>query len=320
MQTFPIREAADVLGVIPRLIGFHPENSFVFMSVNDDGRALCGRTDVNYNGHPPTGDTFANIAHQVALSTHNNGGSTLFVAVYHDDLDTAVRYLGQVLEALPESLTALAAIATAGGLYRSMLDPDDSPQPVPTTFGEAEAVLAGLNALPSRDALAATLTAAPDTPDLLNAMDDATSAADNMSTSDRAAELVYGTHHAALVHDDATTDKPDPHRLAALAASIPARDFYLATLTPENTKAHAIYWAHVVTLTPISHAAAALGLAGLTGYLSGNGAAALITADQITEHHPDYTLGPLLLDICSGAIPPPMLFNCLTEALEASSA
>lgn len=52
------------------------------------------------------------------------------------------------------------------------------------------------------------------------------------------------------------------------------------------------------------HAAPALALYGLASWIDGNGAAANIASDRLANQHPTYTLGYLLNNILSRALPP----------------
>jgi hypothetical protein len=102
-------------------------------------------------------------------------------------------------------------------------------------------------------------------------------------------------------------DQVDDRRcaeLALLATDVVVRDHAWAMMTRPDAEDHVRLWGRVVARVPPEVSAGALGLLGMAGWISGNGALQNCCAERLEELFPDYTLGQILADLSERAIPP----------------
>jgi hypothetical protein len=118
-----------------------------------------------------------------------------------------------------------------------------------------------------------------------------------------AAARMAGTVRA-VVAGDTDADEATCALLGVLALDLTVRDVAWALMSRDAIHDHLRLWSTVVAHTPDEVASAPLGLLGVAGWISGNGALLNCCIDRLDRTDPDYTLGVLLADISNRALPP----------------
>ena len=320
-----VSSPADVLAVVPHLLGFHPGNSLVVMGVGRPRARvqLAFRYDLP---DPPDAVHAADIAEHAAEVLRHRRLSTVIGVGYGpgalvtpvaDALAAALRQAGLRLHEL---------MRVENGRYWSYLcqNPECCPAegvPFDVRANPAAAAMtvAGLVAYPDRAALAGTV--APVTGAAARSMEQATRRA-----RERAADLIAqasapGTGRPArLLVDEgrrAVREAIDTYRaggrlladepvawLTVVLAHLPVRDDAWARMDAEYRAAHLRLWTDVVRRATPAYLPAPASLLAFTAWQSGEGALANIAIDRALAADPGYSLAQLLRDIMDAGVPP----------------
>ena len=320
-----VSSPADVLAVVPHLLGFHPGKSLVVMGVGRPRARvqLAFRYDLP---DPPDAVHAADIAEHAAEVLRHRRISTVIGVGYGpgtlvtpvaDALAAALRQAGLRLHEL---------MRVENGRYWSYLcqNPECCPAegvPFDVRANPAAAAMtvAGLVAYPDRAALASTV--APVTGAAARSMEQATRRA-----RERAADLIAqasapGTGRPArLLVDEgrrAVREAIDTYRaggrlladeplawLTVVLAHLPVRDDAWARMDAEYRAAHLRLWTDVVRRAAPAYLPAPASLLAFTAWQSGEGALANIAIDRALAADPGYSLAQLLRDIMDAGVPP----------------
>lgn len=333
-----VSSPADVLAVVPRLLGFHPATSLVVIGAGRprDRIELAFRYDLP---DPPDPVLAADIAqHAVAVLTHRQLSTVIgvgygpgsLVTPVADELAAALRRAG---------LRPREILRVEDGRYWSYVcrNPRCCPAegvPFDESANPAAAALtvAGMAALPDRAALARTL--APVTGPAAVAMDRATRRARR-----RVAELIDkaggpakggpgrggpgrgGPGEATRLLIDAgrravldavgtyrqggrITDDDSFAWLSVVLAQLPVRDDAWARMHPDNQAAHLRLWIDVVRRARTRYLPAPASLLAFTAWQAGDGALANIAIDRALAADPGYSMACLLRDVLDAGVPP----------------
>jgi hypothetical protein len=320
-----VSSPADVLAVVPHLLGFHPGKSLVVMGVGRPRARvqLAFRYDLP---DPPDAVHAADIAEHAAEVLRHRRISTVIGVGYGpgtlvtpvaDALAAALRQAGLRLHEL---------MRVENGRYWSYLcqNPECCPAegvPFDVRANPAAAAMtvAGLVAYPDRAALASTV--APVTGPAARSMEQATRRA-----RERAADLIAqasapGTGRPArLLVDEgrrAVREAIDTYRaggrlladeplawLTVVLAHLPVRDDAWARMDAEYRAAHLRLWTDVVRRAAPAYLPAPASLLAFTAWQSGEGALANIAIDRALAADPGYSLAQLLRDIMDAGVPP----------------
>ena len=323
-----VSSPADVLAVVPHLLGFHPGKSLVVMGVGRPRARvqLAFRYDLP---DPPDTVHAADIADHAAEVLRHRRLSTVIGVGYGpgalvtpvaDALAAALRQAGLRLHEL---------MRVEDGRYWSYLceNPECCPAdgvPFDALASPAAAAMtvAGLVAYPDRAALARTL--APVTGAAARSMEQATSrarerAADLIAQASsspgqgegramrllvdegrRAVQEAISTYRAGgrLLADDPVA------WLTVVLAHLAVRDDAWARMDPGHRAAHLRLWTDVVRRAAPAYLPAPASLLAFTAWQSGDGALANIAIDRALAADPGYSLARLLRDIMDAGVPP----------------
>jgi hypothetical protein len=323
---------ADLLALVPRLIGFHPEDSVVVLTVGPAGEPFHARVDL-----PPDPRGLADLADYLVEVAVRHRVSRLAAVVYTDEQLLAEEFADRLLARLegggpPEVVCAVRAdgrrwwwLPAPHGAHPDAGTPYDvSSHPL-----MAEAVLDGTVVLGSRAELEDSLRCAD--PEELGRV--ARAAADVAHRLAGAARPPFGApaarHHLitegrwvrrrvrTFLADGRRLDTHDAARLLVLTSvSVEVRDVAWAELTHENAGRHVELWIDLVRRAPRELRAAPAGLLGFAAWLSGRGALAWCAVDRALDAQPDDGLAALLSNALAGAVPPsawqPLAADALT--------
>ncbi len=321
-----VSSPADVLAVVPHLIGFHPGKSLVVMGIGRPRARiqLAFRYDLP---DPPDAVHAADIAEHAAEVLRHRRLSTVIGVGYGpgalvtpvaDALAAALRQAGLRLHEL---------LRVEDGRYWSYLcenpeccSADGVPFDVSASPAAAAMTVAGLVAYPDRAALARTL--APVTGAAAQSMDRATSRA-----RERAAGLIAqassssgGKQRTSLLVDEgrrAVREAISTYRaggrlleddvvawLTVVLAHLAVRDDAWARMDPGYRAAHLRLWTDVARRAVPAYLPAPASLLAFTAWQSGDGALANIAIDRALAADPGYSLAQLLRDIMDAGVPP----------------
>jgi hypothetical protein len=322
-----VSSPADVLAVVPHLLGFHPELSFVVIGAAGPRRQveLGFRYDLP---DPPDAAAAAEIAdHAVAVLTERRMSTVIgvgygpgrLVTPVADALAAAVRRRRLRLREL---------LRFEDGRYWSYLCGNVNCCPAEGTPFDylshpvaAAMTVAGLAAYPDREALAGTL--APLTGAAAGAMDQAIERA-----GARAQALVDqaqrdGSRNPLRLAIDAgrrvvreaiglyrsggrITDEDGFAELAVALVHLPVRDDAWARMVPEHREAHLRLWTDIVRRASGPWLPAPASLLAFTAWQSGDGTLANVALERALAADPDYSMARLLRDILAAGVPPSM--------------
>jgi Domain of unknown function (DUF4192) len=152
VPTLSLRAPADLLAAVPYLFGFHPADSVVLVGLDDRRVAFQARADLVTPAAP--------VAEQLAEVLVRQGLRQALIIGYGPAAraDPMVRAL--IAELARAGVVTREALRVAGGRYWSYTctvpeccPPDGNPYTLDASAVAAQATVAGMVALPSRDAL-----------------------------------------------------------------------------------------------------------------------------------------------------------------------
>lgn len=309
-QRLRVREPADLLALIPYLLGFRPRESLVALLTRDKAVALTLRMDLP--GALDVESAGAEIAERLAVVAAEQRAETVSLVGYGVDLLQVQRVLAATVDGLSHTsgLELLDAYFADGSRWWSLTCTqtccplEGTPYDNDTHEYAAEAVFSGMTAVPDRDDLRSWVQG-PDPDDLPHLRSVLARSVIGWADFDDPA-----SRHAAMpsVVEDSlgrgVIDDLTCARLSMLAVEVSVRDLAWSMMTRKNAEQHLALWRSVVSRVVPELSAAPLGLMGMAAWISGNGALQNLCGERLGEIHPGYSLGSLLLDLSDRAVPP----------------
>src|SRR5262245_24411380 len=324
-QAEPVRVAdlGDLLAGLPVLFGFRPTESLIVICLE----APRGRVGFRLRADLPPPDSAEAVADYLVEVLRRNAAEVVLVVACSDDpavADPAVTALfGRLRSA---AIEVRDAVRCDGRRFWSYVcdDPACCP-PEGRAYDEgssrlvAEAVLAGMELLPDRAALAGRV-AAVDGPDRRR-MESVTATAEQEladELGDRApatmqhdrrlleagvrcvGEIVEGQ----LADAEAGLSDLAAARLSVWCSLTVVRDTVWAGIDGDNAADHLRIWSAVARRVVPSYELPVLGLAGFSAWLSGDGALTWCVIERADEIDPDDALTDMLRDLLIRATPP----------------
>ncbi|MEV8514315.1 DUF4192 domain-containing protein [Dactylosporangium sp. NPDC051484] len=318
-----LRGPAELLSAMPYLMGFHPSDSLVALGLRGSGLHLQLRGDL-----PDDGDAGAVLAEHYAHLFRSNGidGALLIGYGPPGRAEPFLRAVGAALAGC--GIVILDMLRTHDGRYWSLLcdapgccPPEGRPFDPETSIVAAEATLAGLVALPDRDAVAARF-AGPTGP-ALAAMEEAGNRANlrvlRLVTGRDAAGVraaVVGAGRAAL--EAALARYAAGRRLTddevawlqVLLHVVAFRDRVWERLDRDvrrggaGAEHHRLLWTDLVRRCEPCSVAPAATLLSYLSWRDGNGLHASIALDRALDADPDYSAAGLMAEILGRGLSP----------------
>lgn len=294
----------DILAVIPYLLTFHPEDSVILLVLRGGRVVVTARKDLRRD------DDVAGIVAHFAFIADRYDAEAVVVAAYSDNKRLGLAALDQVLAAL-DPIEVIDALYADGARWWSRrcsgpqcCPAEGTPYDVATSKAAAQAVAAGLPALPSRQELVdqaagpargavAGLEVAFEA-SLLEIAD-----APLEARCDQMAMLVeaYCLEPHELSAQECAT-------LATLAYDVIVRDVAWLRMRRTDAEVHVDLWSQVVRHTLPPFELAPLCLLGMAAWIGGNGALQVVCIDRASAINPGYTMLRILEDINHQALPP----------------
>ncbi|HEY3007974.1 MAG TPA: DUF4192 domain-containing protein [Micromonosporaceae bacterium] len=324
LQRLVLHSVADLLVLVPYMIGFHPTDSVVVVALRGKRVVFAARSDL------PAATASAierrELARYVASVVSQQDAAGVAVIGYGDP-DTVAPVVRSVADALAETgLAILDEIRVAGDRYWCLLcdDPDCCPpEGVPFDSDASEvaaaATYAGEVALPDRAALSHQV----------GAVDGRARESMRLATAraeDRLRALVEGATDAdvlgaravRIAGEDAVREAMDRHRdggglgddevawISLLLAYTPVRDFAWRQLTGRHDWQVAL-WMDVLRRAQPNLAAPPASLLAFAAWRAGRGALAAVALERALAADPAYSMAVLLDEAVHSGIPPSAL-------------
>jgi hypothetical protein len=316
---------ADILAVVPHLLGFHPQLSFVVIGAGGPRR----RVEIGFRydlPDPPGAEAAAEIAdHAVAVLAQRGATTVIGIGYGPGRLVTPVAD-AFAAAARQRRLEMRELLRVEDGRYWSYLCANPACCPAegtvfdyPSHPAAAAMTVAGLAAYPDRDAVAATL--APLTGAPARSMDQAIERAcvKAQSLMDRAQRKGPGNPLRLAISQGRRAVREaievyrgggritDADTFAGLAVSLvhlAVRDDAWARMVPEHRQAHLALWADIVRRADGPWLPAPASLLAFTAWQAGDGTLANIALDRALAADPGYSMALLLRDILAAGVPP----------------
>ena len=325
--TVLLESPADLLAVLPYLIGFHPVASLCVVALESGGAIRVLRCDL------PDADSIGESSISLARTIVARPVETVFLAGYGSDHDVSP-VIRAVVDALAiEGMPVDNAVRADQGRYWSYLCDDEgccpaegTPYDISTSAAAAAAVCNGMTALPDRSDLVASI-AAEEGP-ARTAVREATSRVaeevgqriqDPGEVRRFIADVRRIVGGALESHDGGgRLDDEDVAWLSVLLGSIRLRDEAWVTIRPGYLIPQLSLWTDM-TRRATANVAACASLLAFAAWQDGNGVLAKAALDRALEADPGYKLARLMAEVLSAGLPPTAGASMLTaEDLAAS--
>lgn len=284
----------DLVGLVPYLIGFHPEESLVVIVIDSGRVEVTARVDLEaVSGRNSPDGLVARLFHRYPRA------AGWFIA-YTDDDDLAWEVLGGCA-ALGGDLRVQRLLQVGQDEWRS--DTPDGPigmVDARVSAVAAEAAVLGLPVRSSRRELAAGISGPPESEgEVLSVrFEAATVTVDRLGARGRRRML------RRLLASERLPDREDSIRLALLVAHVEGQVRVLRRLSRDTAEQQLALWTRVVRHTVVPYRPAVLGLLGMAAWQNGDGALAMVCLEQLDRIDP---LEPIaaVLDWLNELVVPP---------------
>lgn len=287
--------AEELLATIPYLLQFHPAESLVFVAFTGHTVAVTGRVDLTQMR------TVDDIDKVLATLQRNTRVTGLIFVGYSTDWEAAWATLTDAETAAARAGLGCMTLAVNGQLWQDHpYGPEQTMLPSGITAGQLAFAAQGIAPMASREALQRVVAATEtDTAALTEALALGRFIADRMPDAMKA-DFVRGfaadttaTQHLAL---------SDAAAVALVTAD--ARRALIRDMNRHNADRWMTFWLTVANRNLPEQRTLPLGLAGLAGWLFGDGAMVNVVLDEIAQIAPDDALARLLHQLVVDAVPP----------------
>lgn len=297
-----LNQPADLVAIVPFLLGFEPAESLVTLFLRDRQIFLTARMDLLDVADPTvlrasiTRLVLAHRPEQLIAVVYSRRGAAIR-GLANDVVDTLAEHA--LVEALLVddqrwwSLICTDACCPAEGV----------PYDRSTHRVTAEAVYAGRTALPDRAALAAR-AAGPAESDLAHLTALTEQQATELAPGRRAQQDEVARLVTEYLADPRPLEQATLCRLAALVGDVHVRDVAWAAMDRSRAEDHLDLWHQVVGCAVSPLESAPLCLLGMAAWISGDGALLNVCIDRVSDCDPTYTMTDILVDITERALPP----------------
>jgi len=320
-RTLRAGSPADLLAIVPYVLGFHPQDSVVMLSHACAGQPFHARIDL-----PDDPDDIPATAQALAAPAGRHGVRRVAAVVYTDDAHVADAVCDALDEALSRSGTLLTlALRADGERWYPLGGPAVTDGAAGTPYDlschplTAQAVLEGQVTHRSRQELADSLVGTdPEATEAVTAAAEAAVARMAAAGRHQLGGASPGGARRSLVQegswvrdrirrflaDREPLTHDDAGRMVAALTSIEVRDVAWSEMSRHTAVRHVELWRDLVRRCPYDLVAAPAGLLGFAAWLDGDGALAWCAVDRCQACEPDYRLAGLLSQALTGAVPP----------------
>lgn len=299
-----VRSVDDLVGLVPYLIGFHPEESLVVMLLQERRVVVTARVDLV----AVTGEGALDLLLGRLFSRFPQAEGWFFA--YTDDEALAWDVLAACVEFV--GFARLGRVMQVGsGQWRA----DRPDGPVGALTGTVsptavEAAVLGLPARASRRDLAAVTAGPPgeEVDALVEQFETASAELEELGGRGRKRLL------RTLLRASGRIPVEDCVRLALLAERTEGQLAVLRGLARPNAEQQLALWATVVRHCPDGRRPVALGLLGMAAWQTGDGALQVVCLEELDRIDPSAPIGAVLEWLNQNVVPPDE-WHALREAL-----
>ena len=307
-----VKTPHDLLAAVPFLIGYHPTNSLVLISVKADALEMAMRIDFPIN--PPDG-AFKLLASHLK---RDHAESALLVAYVPDGIRNGEEVLRSAAEAVAElEIPIRELMLVQNKRWRSLLCGDESCCPKagnPIEDFESRRIaaeqVANGKVLPfaDSDGLSHSISASQLSRDLnwnsqvLSFRIEPEDAELNAKQRDGAESVLLLADF--YIQDGGCKDFDLIARVLGRLSDIQVRDFALGCHTEENLDSYWVMWRDLLRIAPPKFVAPVASLFAAITYENGEGALAQRALDRAIEDQPDCSFARLLRRVFSSGWPP----------------
>jgi hypothetical protein len=307
-----LTSANDLITAIPFLIGFHPTDSIVLISVKDGAIGLAMRIDLPQRLESEQIDL---LAHHFLRDESEAALLVAYMPEYRDDGDSILISLGAGL--IRNGVDIQESIVVHSGRYRSIICRDTNCCPpsgktMPEIKGSelaAEHVIAGIP-MPFENIsqLIETLSADPDSLKLSWVSEVSTFAFDE-NDPDAIALRRDGVESMDLLLDDfrmgyGANNRTLVARMIGRMMDLQVRDYAMGVHDEDTYDLYFMMWRELLRLAPIGHVAPIACIVAAMAYEGGDGALAQKALDRALEDDERYPLAALLRRVFNAGWPP----------------
>lgn len=285
-----IHDVDDLVGLVPYLVGFHPHSSLVVLMVDDGRMGVLARVDL-----APMAEAEAMNQLISRLFERFPDGEAWCLA-YTEDLGLAWAVLDVAAEVVGED--RLGRLVQVGRQRWRVDHAAGLSGQVGTAEVAAQAAALGLPLRESRAALVAQV-AGPQAEQIPGLAEDFVIATGEVAALGSEARRRWASTLATTA-----TAHPDLVRLAVLAAEAEIQQLIVEGLDAARALAAVERWTAVVAVTPPGFAAAPVGLLGVAGWLTGDGALQTVCLERLDQLAADVPLAAMLEWINATVLPP----------------
>jgi hypothetical protein len=307
-----LTSAHDLITAVPFLIGFHPTNSLVMISVRDNSIGMAMRIDIPAS---LATDEIDLLAHHFLRDKAEQALLLAYMPDERSDGDLLLISLAAGL--LRNGVETKESIVISNGRYRSIIcrDPECC-SPAGTTMPAiensrfaAEHVVAGIP-MPFADISELVGSIAADEKSLSRSW---FHEVDLYRIDEDAPEISVlrrdGVEVMELLLDEfrigrGPTDRTMVARLIGRMSDVQVRDYALGIHTEDSFDLYFIMWRELLKMAPAGFVAPIACIVGAMAYEGGDGALAHKALDRAVADDPDYPLAALLRRVFNAGWPP----------------
>jgi hypothetical protein len=310
----------DLLALVPILMGFHPDQSMVVLTVGGATQPVHARVDLPQHAHHM--QEADELAAHLAAVARRAGVTSVAVVVYTTDCALSRTVVDALVRSMTDARVHVACVVRSDGVRWWSVHEDGEwggePYDVSSHPLVVRSIVDGTVVLGSRQQLADSLRG--DDPGEVEEIsrlaevvgaDVAAATRSGAGTSSSPVPATLQTEGRWLLgrvrrflRDGERLGAADVARLAALVTAQTLRDLAWAEITRENAARHVDLWRDVVSRVPVHLRAAPAGLLGFSAWLTGNGALAWCAVECAEEADAGSPLAGLLTQVLAGAVPP----------------
>lgn len=320
-RTLRITSPTDLIAAVPLLLGFHPEESAVMLTVGGATEPFFARVDL-----PGGPDDMDAVVEDLCTVAARHGVHDVALVLLTDDAVRAREAYDALVAGLATRAVDVQVALRADGRRWFPLgglagDPDTGEEYDLTTHPfTLEAMVEGRVVHESREALGDSLL--PTDPDEVERLGDVLLAASERVLS-ACREEPQGPRRTRLARrllvaegrwvqervrrfldDGVPLPDQDAGRLLTVLMTIEVRDVAWAEMTRDNARRHVDLWRDLVRRAPVDVLAPPAALLAFAAWLAGDGALAWCALDRAKVADPDYSMAMLVERALTCAVAP----------------
>ena len=308
-STFVARNPADLIAVVPAVLGFHPQDSVVLLTFGPPEGAFHARVDL-----PVEAAEQEAVAEVLVDAVLANDARRAAVLLYTDDVEAAYAQADVLLARLIEHGVEVIDVLRVDDGHWHPVPSDGSPGTpyrLDTHPFTAQRVFEGQVVHRDREDLADTLVGTDDE-DAVEVALAATRFADLVASSGEGAAHGFLRTEArwlqrrirSYIDDPQQLDPRDAGRLLVLASLVPTRDVAWAEISRATSAPQVDLWRELVRRSPRELLPGPASLLAFAAWQHGDGALAWCAIDRCLEVDPDYSMAHCVAEVLSHAVPP----------------